>query len=269
MAVRREFRADSESPGREPDAVDETRQPPLTSKPVDQKRRLFIYDRKEVGILILLGVGVALFAFTLGVHLGKQVVPKAVETAAQAKPVETLETAETQAPSRVEISQEVKNVPAAVDETLDQSLRDEIAKTGMKVDQTRPVELPTETAKESHPEVGANAPAVESAIEKKEKKPSHREHAATTSSGSRYTLQVGSYPSLREAEPQLLKLNENGLRAEVREVELAGKGKWFRLFVGQFDSVKDAEKAGKSFKKERRIAEFVVVRAPEAATSKE
>ncbi len=242
---------------------------------MDQKRRLFIYDRKEVGILILLGVGVALFAFTLGVHLGKQVVPKATEMAAEAKPVDPLLPAETQAPSRVEISQEVKNVPAAVDESLDQSLRDEIAKTGMKVDRARQVELPTEVHKEAKkPEVGAEPETAEAPIAKVEpkKKPEPKTAPAiervASSAASRYTLQVGSFPSLHEAEPELLKLNENGLRAEVREVELAGKGKWFRLFVGQFESVKDAEKAGKSFKKERRIAEFVVVRAPEA-TSKE
>ncbi len=214
---------------------------------MDRKRRLFIYDRKEVGVLILLGVGVALFAFTLGVHLGKQVVPKATVAAMESSETEPLVANERTAPSRVEISQEVKNVPAAVDESLDQSLRDEIARTGMKVEKPRQVELPEKVRQVFRPpESGGN-----------------RE----SPSASRYTLQVGSYPSLREAEPELLKLNENGLRAEVRAVELSGKGKWFRLFVGQFDTVKDAEKAGKSFKKERRIAEFVVVRSPE--TSKE
>ena len=233
---------------------------------MDQKRRLFIYDRKEVGILILLGVGVALFAFTLGVHLGKQVIPKVTEAVGEAKPVDPLLPAESQAPSRVEISGEVKNVPGAVDETLDQSLRDEIAKTGMKVDKARQVELPRDTHKEvSRPEVGHSESTPEP---KTEAKPIVQRESSTNAGASRYTLQVGSFPSLREAEPELLKLNENGLRAEVREVELTGKGKWFRLFVGQFESVKDAEKAGKSFKKERRIAEFVVVRAPES-TSKE
>ena len=100
---------------------------------MDSKRRLFIYDRKEVGVLILLGVGVALFAFTLGVHLGKQVVPKPTESLGEAKPIEPLNPGEVQAPNRIEVAQEVKNIPAAVDETLDQSLRDEIAKRGFVV----------------------------------------------------------------------------------------------------------------------------------------
>lgn len=233
---------------------------------MDQKRRLFIYDRKEVGVLILLGVGVALFAFTLGVHLGKQVVPKTVETAGEAKPVEPLTAAQEQAPSRTEISQEVKNVPAAVDETLDQSLRDEIAKTGLQVEKPRQVELPEKVRKKdtTAPEVGAVDHAVSQVSPPKNETP-HQAAPVSGSSASRYTLQVGSYPSLSDAEPELLKLNENGLRAEVREVEITGKGKWYRLFVGQFDTVKDADKAGKNFRKERRIADFVVVRSPEAS----
>lgn len=240
---------------------------------MDQKRRLFIYDRKEVGVLILLGVGVALFAFTLGVHLGKQVVPKTVETAGEAKPVEPLTAAQEQAPSRTEISQEVKNVPGAVDETLDQSLRDEIAKTGLQVEKPRQVELPEKLRKKdtTAPEVGAVDHA-DSQVLPLKNEASHQTPAAAVKSApasgspaSRYTLQVGSYPSLSDAEPELLKLNENGLRAEVREVEITGKGKWYRLFVGQFDTVKDADKAGKNFRKERRIADFVVVRSPEAS----
>lgn len=225
---------------------------------LDQKRRLFIYDRKEVGVLILLGVGVALFAFTLGVHLGKQVVPKAIETASESKAVEPMDSAVEQAPNRNEIAKEVKNVPAAVDETLDQSLRDEIAKTGLQVEKARQVELPEKVkmpkaAIVRNPEVRSETPATTRAPP-----------SLTNTARGRYTLQVGSYPSLRDAEPELLKLNENGLRAQVREVELAGKGKWYRLFVGQFDSVKDADKAGKIFRQERRISDFVVVRAPEA-----
>jgi cell division protein FtsN len=251
---------------------------------LDQKRRLFIYDRKEVGVLILLGVGVALFAFTLGVHLGKQVVPKPIETAGEAKPVDPVHAEQELPPSRVEINQEVKNVPGAVDETLDQSLRDEIAKSGLQVDKPRQVELPDAT----RPETGAaekpaerTAPKVHSALEPKAAEKPKTPHVKldpaavkkiiqepvpeSGAAAGRYTLQVGSYPSLREAEPELLKLNENGLRGEVREVDLAGRGKWFRLFVGQFPSIKDAERAGKNFKKERRISDFVVVRSPESA----
>lgn len=221
---------------------------------MDQRRKLFIYDRKEVGILILLGVGVALFAFTLGVHLGKQVVPPAAETVADSGSIDPVDATKSQNPNRNEIANEVKHVPEAVEETLDQNLRDEVAKTGLQVDAKKPLSFPTQTKAESKPGIGAN-----------DRTPDPASRAAPKAApGGRYTLQVGSYPSLDEAEPMLLKLNEQGLRAQVKEVEIRGKGKWFRLFVGEFQTVSDAEKAGKTYKDESRIGEFVVVRAPGA-----
>ncbi|MBC7386432.1 MAG: SPOR domain-containing protein [Cryobacterium sp.] len=228
---------------------------------------MFIYDRKEVGILILLGVGVALFAFTLGVHLGKQVIPKAAEVAGETTAPEPVGVAAEGAPNRQEVSAEVKNIPGAVDETLDQSLRDEIAKTGMQIDKARQVALPEKVRKKSDgPEVGAPANEATAPIAQK-LSPNRVKVAVTRLASGGYTLQVGSYPTLRDAEPELVKLNENGLRAEIHEVDLTGKGKWFRLFVGQFESIKDAEKAGKAFRKERRIADFVVVKAPGASAT--
>ena len=224
---------------------------------MDARRKLFIYDRKEVGILILLGVGVALFAFTLGVHLGKQVVPKPVELHANDESVESLESAKHENPDRTLIDAEVKHVPGAVSEVLDQNLRDEVAKTGLTIDNPKTVTLPSQTKKETHsaiqnpessPETGHGAPATKKSEPIKAGK-------------GRYTLQVGSYPNLKEAEPELLKLNENGLRPVVKEVELKGKGKWYRVVVGEYASAQAAESAGNSFRKENRIEAFVVIRA--------
>lgn len=223
---------------------------------MDTKRKLFIYDRKEVGILILLGVGVALFAFTLGVHLGKQVVPKTNEVVATHESIEPVDAVKEQNPNRNEIANETKNVPAAVDETLDQTLRDEVAKTGMQIDKPKPLNLPTETKNENaptgRPEIGSTTATA----------------PAPTRLNGRYTLQVGSYPSRSEVEPVVVRLNEQGLRAEVKEVEIKGKGKWFRLLVGQFPTVAEAEKAGTTYKKESRIGDFVVVRATDSETTK-
>ena len=43
---------------------------------MERKKRLFIYEGKELTVLVILGSTVAAFAFTLGVHLGKRVSPK-------------------------------------------------------------------------------------------------------------------------------------------------------------------------------------------------
>ena len=138
---------------------------------MEPKRKLFIYDRREVGILILLGVGVALFAFTLGLHLGKQVNPAGEHAAepnseaaatgenaagegehdhAAVAPTgehagEPVAGAEVAAPARSDVSKEVKNVPGAIEDTLDQTLRDEVSQTGLKVATPKPLKLPKET----------------------------------------------------------------------------------------------------------------------------
>jgi len=219
---------------------------------MDPRRKLFIYDRKEVGILILLGVGVALFAFTLGVHLGKQVVPKPLDLQAKEESVEVLESAKHENPDRTAIGSEVKNVPGAVSEVLDQNLRDEVAKTGLQIEKSKTLTLPKEVKRDTQsPETG---------LAKNPVRPEKVQTTTTVKSGG-YTLQVGSYPTLKEAEPELLKLNENGLRPVVKEVELKGKGKWYRVVVGEYANARDAESAGNSFRKENRIDAFVVIRA--------
>lgn len=214
----------------------------------EERRKLFIYDKKEVGVLILLGIGVALFAFTMGVHLGKQVSPKPIEVVTDHAVSPPIDPAPQGAPNRIEVSEEQKHVETAVEETLDQSLRDEVAKTGLQVEQPKPLELPTET---------------KPVVKKNEKKAAQvkAEQPKGPAEGA-FTLQVGSYPSTSEAEPELKKLKSKGLGAEVREVEVPGKGKWFRLYVGQFPTVKDAEATGKNYKTEKLIRDFVVVKVP-------
>lgn len=207
----------------------------------DERRKLFIYDKKEIGVLILLGIGVALFAFTMGVHLGKQVSPKPAEMAIDHTVAPPVDPAPQGAPNRVEVSEEQKHVEGAVEENLDQSLRDEIAKTGLKVEEPKPLTLPSDTKP----------------VAKKKPKP-------LTPTAGAFTLQVGSYPSTDEATPELKKLKGKGLGAEVRAVEVPGKGKWFRLYVGQFPTIKDAEETGKNYKSENLIRDFVVVKVPSA-----
>lgn len=210
---------------------------------MESKRRLFVYDRKEVGVLLLLGVGVAIFAFTLGVHLGKQVIPKVTEAPHDQVAAESIAAVQEQNPNRGDVAEQVKHVPEAVEDALDQTLRDEVANTGLQVETAKPLEYPKNAKIESHPKV-----AVTTDIAKKQ---------------LQYMLQVGSFPSFQDAEPVLLKLTENGLKAQVKEVEVKGKGKRYRLLVGDFSTVVEAEKAGKLYKKEKRIGDYVVIRSNE------
>src|SRR5579859_7542598 len=108
---------------------------------MQQKQRVFIYDRKEMGVLTLLGVMVAVFAFTLGVHLGKKVTntPKSASPVGDTAPVATLND---QVPEPREIHENAKGVEQTADEALSQSLKEEVKEVGVKTEKTVQVDLP-------------------------------------------------------------------------------------------------------------------------------
>jgi DedD protein len=109
---------------------------------MEQKQRFFIYDRREVGVLLLLGTMVAIFAFTLGVHLGKRVGPKGLAPAIGE--TETVPTIADKAPERQQLTEQSKGAQQAADESANQALHDEVARTGIKIDSPRQLQLPTQ-----------------------------------------------------------------------------------------------------------------------------
>lgn len=109
---------------------------------MERKKRLFIYEGKELTVLVILGTTVAAFAFTLGVHLGKRVGPKA---AGGHHDTQILEGSPDFLPNRQEIADQNKGVTQAADETLQKSLHEEVTRTGLKLEATRQVDLPGKT----------------------------------------------------------------------------------------------------------------------------
>ncbi len=229
------------------------------------RQRFYIYGRKEVGVLLLLGTVVAIFAFTLGVHLGKKVGlegPGGPTTEA-----EPLGTTGDKTPGNQELAEQQKNVQEAAEETLNQSLHDEVAKRGVKLDVQRQIELPKESKKV--PEATAEKP-LDTAAEKPEHvapEETAGEHghvaippAAETSSDEdgKFSIQVGSFPSAGEANAQAELLRNKGLQPFTREVTVPKIGVRYRLFVGKFKTKPAAESAAQKYKEQGTIQSFVI-----------
>jgi cell division protein FtsN len=249
---------------------------------METRRRLFIYDRKELGVLILLGVTVALFAFTLGIHLGKRGGLKSLDAnmAVDTAPVPTVNDA---VPNRQELTEEAKEVSNAVDESLNQSLHEEVTRTGIRLDTPRPMELPkqrrgdsvTKTTNAAHSQGAENLQdaaslQVQGAAHSHEVSPandvSHGSIEQDTSPPAanrlapdgKYTLQVGSHPTMVEAKTQLSALEGEGLEPYLRHVNLKGKGQWYRIYIGGYGSKEDAEEAGKQLQSKKVVQSFIV-----------
>lgn len=67
------------------------------------------------------------------------------------------------------------------------------------------------------------------------------EEPATPPPPARYTLQVGSFSSMKEATALQEKLASGGYSANVQTLELPGKGKWYRVKAGRFPDQSTAQ----------------------------
>lgn len=160
------------------------------------QKKLFVYDRREMGLLILLLVGLAIFAFTLGVHLGKKVSSSASKPSSEIDPHASnhtdsavhgsesaehdpeLKAAAKQPEDRAQLLEAAKQLPDVEKEALSQELRDEVARTGLKLDKPVTTELPKEV-KAQKPALATTLPAektTEKRTEKKQEKPAAAPH---------------------------------------------------------------------------------------------
>lgn len=72
-----------------------------------------------------------------------------------------------------------------------------------------------------------------------------------------YRLQVGSYSSKKKIEKERKLWSQRGYSTKVVVVDIPGKGKWYRLQIGQFKNLQDVETAQKDIAKKYRQTALV------------
>jgi cell division septation protein DedD len=223
-----------------------------------KQQRLFIYDRREVVTLVALGLMVAAFAFTLGVHLGKRVVghPASTELTADSQ----IPTLQDSIPNKQELKEQSKDAQNVVDEELTKSLKQEVTQSGVKLKAPRQVELPTTVKSKTGGATTLKAREDKTDLKSLQKlsETVNPEEKTLTEPSGKYTLQVGSYPTEEEAKERVDSLREHGLNPFLRLAEVKGLGRRYRLFVGGFASREEAEKSGKEYQAQHVIHSFLV-----------
>lgn len=243
---------------------------------MEKKHRVFIYDRKEMGILTLLAILVAAFAFTLGVHLGKRV---GFKGNAHVSDVDSVATAPDKIPDRQEIQEQTKGAQQAVDESLNQALHDEVARTGIKLDSSHQVELPKNTKNEANkPHHGdANSGDSSHSGHSEAAHPKSDSHAKSSHSlrledvaaaqrsapEGTFTLQIGSHPGLEGAKHQVDAIEGLGFKPFLRIADVKGKGRWYRIYLGGYETRDEAEKAGNRYRSQKVVDSFVIAKIEE------
>ena len=73
---------------------------------------------------------------------------------------------------------------------------------------------------------------------------------------ARFTVQLEASPALDVAQEKVKKLRESGVEAYIVRSEVPGKGTFYRVRVGIFDSLAEAKKFGADLQNQRKIRDF-------------
>ena len=190
-----------------------------------------------IGLLVLTSIG---FFFTLGLHYGKKL---HAETSIAETPSAKLEESPETVPAKETLDQGTQHAEPAAQDALKTATQEAITQSNLKVEQVKPVELPKEKAVPVKAESNAEA-----------------ESAPAARPVGKFSVQLGSYPSRKEAQLKIGVLNKRGLKPEIRTAEVNGETR-YRVVLPGFKTKQMADARGRELKTKRKIENFVTIKS--------
>lgn len=180
---------------------------------MEENNKVVVFEKKEIIIVLTFVVVLIVTSFTLGIRLGKKMAHTESDIRPEdVKAVELKSTVEEDAEATV--SQDSKLTDEEkLKKLMDESklrLNDELEK------------FSSESAPQSQPQASEAAPK--------------------SSSVGKYTIQLGSYNTMEEAKQFAEGFTVRGYSPIINEVKIEGKGNWYRVSLGLFDTVEAAKK---------------------------
>jgi septal ring-binding cell division protein DamX len=181
---------------------------------MEENNKVIIFEKKEIVLISLLVVILIVTSFTIGVKMGKKIsLDSAGVTADDRKTVELKSTVE-------EDAEKILSTDAQL--TDEEKLR--------KLMEESKTKLADELQKFSTEETAASAQATAGA------------GPAKNPMAGKYTIQLGSYNTVDEAKQFAEGFTVRGYNPIINEVKIEGKGTWFRVSLGVFDTVEGAKR---------------------------
>ncbi len=237
--------------------------------------------------IIVSSVCVLLWTFVLGFWMGQKVAtgnssrPKVsvYEPRVQTKPEIGSEVAQTS--QGVDIGVEKDRSALKEFSALKESLKEEVAKEGIKTEILPSAEGPNETStvqdadevnqaktvvKQEEPaeksKEKATAPQRES-VKKKDSKEAPKvktEKVTSKLNGSKmpFALQIASYRTITQARKEADRWRKKGYFVRVRSADLGRKGIWYRVYLGKYRSLEEAKKASVKLASKEGIRSYVI-----------
>jgi len=236
---------------------------------MSQRSRLLIYERKEVILLGVLSLLVAVFAFTFGIHLGKRVPPKGKPATHDGSAVGHVNQISDQEPTRAEAQEKVPEAKAVAGQILDQTLKEEVSSSGLQLEKPVQVKLPKKTITEKKVILGMKGTTGKKVVPENTQPTGDLASAlARNAPSGAFTVQILAAPASESERlgKSLARFSAAGLEPWARRAEIAGKGSWIRLYQGGFASRELAEKSAAGWKAAGTIDSYVVAKSPPKTT---
>lgn len=193
---------------------------------MEDKTKLYVFAKKEVFLIFVFMILISITSFLLGVKIG---VNNSYEKTGYQQ--EDIKKVEILSPDEEKVDQLEKS-STSTDEDTYKALKE---KTDRALQKKVEEEFSENTRVESKIE---DEPVEESPV--KAMKVSQAPAAKDKLSG-KYTIQVGSFPSVSEAEVFAKGFKARGYTTIINEKDLEHKGTWFRVSIGVFDNISEAK----------------------------
>ncbi len=192
-----------------------------------------------MGLLVAISMG---FFFTLGLHYGKKI--SGGELTADAGHAEAkLEESPEVLPPRESLEQGAQHSGGATDETIREATQQEIADSKVKLESPKQVDLPQEKKTE------ASSAANEKVSD-----------GGQTAEKPKFAIQLGSYPSKKEAQLKVRSLSKKGVESEIRTADVNGQIR-YRVIIPGFAKKAQADARAREISQLHKITNFIVIKS--------
>ncbi len=221
---------------------------PFKINNMDEKTKLYVFSKREVALIFLFMFLIALTSFVFGVKIGKSYSYGQAGLEAQDRQrVELLSGEEEAVNEVVDESKPSTNSGEPLPEMKGPDMNDLNKKLEEHIKEETSGESPKPRVPQETLETEEES-AVEQSNQMVEPAPGVEVPAMGSSSDSgedqysgKYTIQLGSHRSVEEAEAFAEGFRVRGYNPIVNEVEIPGRGVWYRVSLGAFSSITDAK----------------------------
>jgi cell division protein FtsN len=197
---------------------------------MEKTEKFFIFTWKELIVIVLLVLTLVGFFFTLGLHYGKKITAPS-EHSQISHDGDKLEESPESIPPREVLEVGSQHEKTVGSDTIKEVTKEEIDHSGVKIEQPRAVELPTDKV----------------------------EPKAEVKSAGNFSIQLGSYTSKKEAQQKVKAYSKKGLDTDIITAEVNHQTR-YRVIIPGFKSKVAADQKGKDLKHKKKIDSYIVIK---------